>query len=168
MSGKKNSFSATLSKIGSEKDILYSIDGQWNEAFTIKQGNSKHGIALETYDSNKHPTTKLTLPPLEEQSERESKKAWKKVADAILKGDMDTTSQEKSKIENQQREQRKREAAESKEWQRTFFSRVKDDALFDKLAKPTGEKIDFDKTNGIWRFDAEKAKNAQRPFVFKQ
>jgi oxysterol-binding protein-related protein 9/10/11 len=168
MSGKKNSFNAILFKEGNEKDVLYSVDGQWNEAFTIKQGSSKHGTVVETYDSNKHPTTKLIVPPLEEQSERESKKAWKKVADAIIKGDMDTTSHEKSKIEVKQREMRKKESAENKEWQRTFFSRVKEDAVYDKLAKVTGEKIESDKTNGIWRFDAEKAKSAQRPFTFDQ
>ena len=71
---------------------------------------------------------------------------------------------EKGKIEVSQREMRKKEAAEGTQWQRTFFSRVQSDPLYDKLAKVTGEKIDSDKTNGIWRFDAEKAKNAKRPF----
>ena len=168
MSGKKNSFSATLVKEGKEKDILYSVDGQWSDTFTIRQGNSKHGTVLETYNSNQHPTTKLKLPPLEEQSPRESKKAWNKVANAILKGDMDTTGHEKSKIEVQQREMRKKEQAEGKEWQRTFFSKVNDDSTFNKLAKSTGEKVEADKTGGIWRCDAEKAANAKRPFDFTQ
>ena len=168
VSGKKNTFTATLFKEGKEKDVLYSIDGHWNESFTVKEGSAKHGKVLEVYDSNKHPTTKLKLPPLEEQSPRESKKAWNKVANAIMKGDMDTTGHEKSKIEVQQREMRKKEQTEGKEWQRTFFSRAKEDPIFDKLAKPTGEKIEADKTNGIWRFDQEKAKNAKRPFDFSQ
>lgn len=168
VSGKKNTFSATLVKEGKEKDVLYSVDGQWNDSFTIKEGSSKHGRVIETYSASQNPTTKLKIPPLEEQSPRESKKAWNKVANAILKGDMDTTSYEKSKIENQQREMRKKEQAEGKEWQRTFFSRLKQDPIFDKLAKPVGEKVEGDKTNGIWRYDASKAKNAQRPFDFQQ
>ena len=168
MSGKKNSFSATLFKEGKEKDVLYSVDGQWSDSFTIKQGGSKHGTVLETYNANKHPTTKLKLPPLEEQSPLESKKAWNKVANAILKGDMDTTSNEKSKIEVQQREMRKKEQAEGKEWQRTFFSRQTEDPLLTKLAKATGEKIEPEKTGGVWRFDPEKAAKAKRPFDFTQ
>ena len=168
VSGKKNSFTATLFKEGKEKDALYSVEGQWNESFTIKEGSLKHGKVLETYSASKNPTTKLKVPPLEEQSPRESKKAWNKVANAILKGDMDTTGHEKSKIENQQREMRKKEQAEGKEWQRTFFSNLKDDAVFDKLAKSTGEKVEADKTNGVWRFDAGKAQHAKRPFDFSQ
>ena len=166
MSGKKNSFSATLFKEGKEKDVLYSVDGQWSDSFTIKQGSSKHGTVLETYSSNKHPTTKLKLPPLEEQSPLESKKAWNKVATAILKGDMDTTSHEKSRIEVQQREMRKKEQTEGKEWQRTFFSKRGADPFLDKLAKVTGEKVEPDKTGGVWRFDDEKAAKAKRPFDF--
>lgn len=37
VTGKKNTFAATLSKEGS-KDILYTIDGQWTDSFTIKEG----------------------------------------------------------------------------------------------------------------------------------
>lgn len=168
MSGKKNSFTATVFKEGKEKDVLYSADGQWNESFTIREGSAKHGTVIETYKHSEHPTTKLKLPPLEEQSPRESKKAWNKVANAIMKGDMDTTGHEKSKIENQQREMRKKEQAEGREWQRTFFSNLKDDPVFNKLAKSTGDKVEADKTNGVWRFDEEKAKNAKRPFDFPQ
>jgi hypothetical protein len=40
ISGKKNSFSATLTKEGS-KDPLYTIDGQWNDKFVVKEGKSK-------------------------------------------------------------------------------------------------------------------------------
>ena len=165
VSGKKNTFTATVSPIGKERHVLFSAEGQWNESFTIHAGpNKKTSPVLETFSSTAHPTTKLTLPPLEEQDPRESKRAWKRVADAIVKGDMDTTSIEKSKIENSQREMRKREQAEGSEWQRTFFSRVKEWPELETLAKTAGERIESDKTNGVWRYDVEKAKQAQRPF----
>ena len=48
---------------------------------------------------------------------QESRRAWAKVADAILKGDMDTTAREKSIIENRQREMRRIEQAEGREWE---------------------------------------------------
>lgn len=37
LSGKKNNFAAALSKEGS-KEILYTIEGQWTDSFTIKEG----------------------------------------------------------------------------------------------------------------------------------
>lgn len=40
LSGKKNSFTATLSHEGS-KEVLYTIDGQWTDKFSIKEGKSK-------------------------------------------------------------------------------------------------------------------------------
>ena len=74
---------------------------------------------------------------------------------------MDTTGIEKSKIENQQRELRKKEQAEGKEWPRKYFSKVPHAGpLWDKLAAAVGEKIDSERTGGIWRFDEEKARNA--------
>ena len=160
MSGKKNSFTATMFKEGNEKDPLYSVEGQWSEAFTIHEGSKKHGKTVDSYAAKDVKTTPLYVAPLEKQDPLESKKAWGKVQDAIIKGDMDTTNYEKSKIENSQRELRKKEAAEGKEWERRFFSKVSSDPLFEKLAKPIGERIEADKTGGIWRFDVTKASKA--------
>ena len=160
MSGKKNSFTATMYREGHDKDTLYSVEGQWNEAFTIHEGSKKHGKVIDKYAAQDMKTTPLYVAPLEQQDRLESKKAWAKVQDAIIKGDMDTVNAEKSLIENSQRELRKKEAAEGKEWERRFFSRVPSDPLFEKLAKPIGERIESDKTGGIWRFDVTKASNA--------
>ena len=75
---------------------------------------------------------------------------------------------EKSKIEESQRELRRKEQAEGREWERRFFTRMNGDPLFEKLAKPIGEKIESDKTGGIWRFDGHKASNAKPPFQAQQ
>ena len=70
---------------------------------------------------------------------------------------MDQVHVEKSKIENEQREMRKKEQAEGREWQRRFFKRSdKPEPLWEKLAKPIGEKVEADKTGGVWRFDESK------------
>lgn len=75
---------------------------------------------------------------------------------------MDTTSTEKSKIENSQRELRKKEQAEGREWERRFFTRLPNaDAVFQRLSKPIGEKIENDKTGGVWRFDRKKFEAAR-------
>ena len=70
---------------------------------------------------------------------------------------MDKTSLEKSKIENSQRDMRKKEQAEGREWERRFFTRVPNDPVFDRLAAPLGERSETEKTGGIWRFDVGKA-----------
>lgn len=162
VSGKKNSFTATMYPHGREKDVIYTVDGQWTEAFTIKDAK-KHTV--DSYNAKSMPKTPLTVAPLEEQDALESRRAWRKVADAITKGDMDTTSAEKSLIENQQREMRKKEQAEGREWERRFFTRVDRFDYFEKLIKEVpGASIDSDKTNGVWEFDREKAKAARPPF----
>lgn len=72
---------------------------------------------------------------------------------------MDTVSQEKSKIENAQREIRAKEKEESRVWERRYFSELKGQ---DPVLEVLGPKVDLpingdaDKTGGLWRFDAEK------------
>lgn len=161
VSGKKNTFAATLYPTGKEKEILYKADGQWSESFTIKDPSKN---IVETHDPKKTKTTPLNVASIEEQDDLESRRAWQKVAGAIAKGDLDAVSREKSIIENQQRELRKKEREESREWERRFFRRADKFPIFDVLAKPTGESIEKDKTNGIWVFDGEKAKNSSPPF----
>jgi hypothetical protein len=161
LSGKKNSFTATLYPEGKEKEPIYTIDGQWTDAFTIKDGKGK--TVIDTYDPKTTTTTPLTVAALEDQDEMESRRAWKKVADAINKGDMDITAQEKSIIENRQREMRKAEKEENREWDRRFFTRADEFPLFEKLAAKIGEPVNDSLTNGVWVFDQHKASQAKPP-----
>ena len=191
LSGKKNSFTAALYPAGKEKDVLYSVEGQWTDSFVIKEGASagkklSHSNTVDTFVHKQTPTTPLIVAPLDQQDLYEAKRAWNPVAQAIAKGDMDTTSIEKSKIENAQRELRKKEAAEGREWERRFFTRVlpggnvlpgggsgggsspaagaPGDKVFETLAKPIGQSIEAEKTGGVWRFDEDKAKAAKPPY----
>lgn len=157
LSGKKNSFTATLYPERKEKDILYEISGQWTDNFVIRDGKKRD---IETYSAKAHKTTPLTVAPLDRQDACESRRAWRGVAEAITRGDMDTTSTEKSKIENSQRDLRKKEQAEGREWERKFFTRVPNDPSFENLAAVLGERSETDKTGGMWRFDVGKAEKA--------
>jgi hypothetical protein len=106
----------------------------------------------------------LTVSPIDQQDDFESRRAWQKVATAIQAGDMDTTSAQKSIIENRQRAMRKQEKEEGREWDRRFFSRTdKTDAL-SKLAGKLGEQLNEGQTNGVWVFDQDKASKAKSPF----
>ena len=153
-------------RAGKEKDILYSVDGQWPESFTIREGGGKHGTIIDTFNARTQPITPLIVPPLEQQDPWEANKAWDKVITAITKGDMDTTNTAKSKLEVAQRELRRKEQSEGREWQRRFFARGdKAEGWWEDLAKGcAGERIEQEKTGGVWRFDKEKASTARRPF----
>jgi hypothetical protein len=166
LSGKKNSFTASLYPEGKAGEPLYTVDGQWSETFSIHEcpgGGKPKKEALETFEGKKAKLTPLTVAPIEEQDEMETRRAWHKVAKAIQAGDMDTTSREKSIIENSQRELRKKEKEEGREWERRYFSRTERPEVLDALTKKIGESADADKTNGVWIFDEEKLK-ARPPF----
>ncbi|CAI6340415.1 unnamed protein product [Periconia digitata] len=162
LSGKSNSFTAALYHQDKKKESIYTVDGQWNGAFTIKDGKGKE--VIDSFDHAKTKTTPLTVSPIEQQDDFETRRAWKKVADAIVAGDMDTTSYQKSIIENRQRNMRKQEKEEGREWQRRFFSRTDKSPVVEKLAAQLGESLNESQTNGIWLFDDAKAKEAKSPY----
>lgn len=162
MSGKKNTFTAVIYPDGKEKEKLYTSEGQWTDVIQIKDHKTKQIIA--THDHKISKPSPLIVAPVEQQDDFETRRAWKKVADAIVKGDMDTTSYEKTIIENRQREMRKEEKEAGREWERTFFTRIETNPLFERLASKVGEKINDSLTNGIWIFDEKKASAAKPPY----
>lgn len=166
LSGKKNTFSAILYKESEgEKKPLYTADGQWSDTFVIRNTRTKE---TETYMAKHTKTTPLMLAPLDEQDLYESRRAWRDVAAAIERGDMDAVSVAKSKIENAQRQLRKTEKEKGEEWERRFFKRVNEgeDEVFTKLAKSQGylAALESDKSGGVWRFQPERAVGAKPPY----
>ncbi|KAI1185374.1 hypothetical protein F5B17DRAFT_445824 [Nemania serpens] len=163
VSGKKNSFTATLYPTGNEKDVLYNCSGQWTKAFEIHKGPAKLNSTktlVETWDPDMTPTSELIVAPVEKQHPLESRRAWAGVAEGIAKGDMDLVAKEKGKIEQAQRAMRLKERAEGKPWERRYFTAVTDpDEALQALAANVGLSAngDADKTGGLWRFDAAKA-----------
>ncbi|CAM1507411.1 Fc.00g070520.m01.CDS01 [Cosmosporella sp. VM-42] len=163
LSGKKNSVTATVTPTGKDKEVLYNVTGQWNKNFEIYSGPSKSNSSktlVTTYDAVGTAQTELEVAPVEKQHPLESRRAWARVAEAISKGDMDTTGIEKGRIEQAQREMRLKERSENRAWVRQYFTAVegKDDVL-EQLGKAIGVPLDgeSDKTGGLWRFDKVKA-----------
>jgi hypothetical protein len=170
LSGKKNSFTATLYPTGKEKDVLFNVTGQWTKKFDIHSGPAKYSSKdnlVETWDPDAVPLSELKVAPIERQHPLESRRAWAKVAAAIAKGDLDTVSQEKGKIENAQREMRAKEKAEGRTWQRRYFTAREATDRPDQVLASLGPAVslaehgDADKTGGLWRFDAAKAEAAR-------
>ncbi|TFB02946.1 Oxysterol-binding protein [Trichoderma ghanense] len=165
LSGKKNTVVATLYPTDNEKDVLYNVTGQWTKEFEIYQGPAKKNskaTLVATYDAAGTQQTDLAVAPLDKQHPLESRRAWSKVADAIQRGDMDSVSAEKTKIEQAQRSLRSKESAEGQPWERRYFNAVAEDETLALLGKAAGVPLDGDrdKTGGLWRFDAAKAAKA--------
>lgn len=167
VSGSKNSLSAKVyphGKENSKSDVLFTAEGSWTDSFTIKDAKKN---VIDTYHAKTEAKTPLTVAPIDKQDPLETRRAWKKVADAIQKGDMNTTSHEKTIIEEEQRAMRKKEIAESREWERRYFTRAEKLPLAEKLIKevPYGT-LEPDQTNGIWVFDKEKAHKVTPEYEF--
>jgi len=154
LSGKKNSFTATLVHDSNPAQVLYNIDGQWTGDFSIKDARTKKEV--DSYNAKASPTTPLFILPLDQQDPLESRRAWSKVAAGIEKGDYEVTGVEKSKIENEQRELRKKEKEAGTEWVRRYFTKVENDDKFSALAEKAGVSAEPEKTGGIWVFDQDK------------
>jgi hypothetical protein len=163
LSGEKNSVNATVYHEDEPSKVLYNAVGVWTKSFSIYKGaggksNTKENL-VESNDHATSPRTELSVKPEEEQHPLESRRAWGKVAAAILKGDMETVSREKGKIEQAQRDARAREKADGKVWERRYFTALeKPDDILETMAGRVGLPVsgDADKTGGLWRFDRKK------------
>lgn len=167
LSGKRNAFKATLFRDGAtpkKGEAIYDLEGTWSGEFTVKDSKTKE--KLETVDLEKLKKTQLTVKPVEEQDPMESRRAWRNVIEAIDQGDSNKAGREKSIIENQQREQRKREAADGVEFQRRYFTRGTGDKVADSLIigleREMGVKRSeiIDSASAFWAWDAAKFRSA--------
>jgi len=89
-SGKPHSFKAALSKNGHS---VQSFEGQWTGVSHV--GSSKGPVFLDT----SAPKEEVTVAPLSEQGEWESRKLWEAVANGIRTGNYDAAGKDKSRLE---------------------------------------------------------------------
>lgn len=129
-SGKKNTFKARLFKdqfsATHKENALVTIAGQWSGKSYIGKGStspSSKGDELFYDAQSKKPET-LVVKPMEKQHPLELRRAWAKVAEAIKKSDYDLINTEKSTIENNQRNLRKREQEADAPWETRWFDEV--------------------------------------------
>lgn len=128
-SGKSNSFKCRIYRNHEESlnkyNALYTIVGQWSGVCFISKGSEADSENRKRFfDSSKAVAQKLIVKPISEQHELESRRAWKKVADSIVQGDYKLITKEKSQIENEQRELRKKEEAKGVTWTRRWYDEI--------------------------------------------
>ncbi|KIM89944.1 hypothetical protein PILCRDRAFT_95024 [Piloderma croceum F 1598] len=125
-SGKSHTFKAILKPPTSDHKTEV-IEGTWHTTSKTSSGMTFHDVSP--------PKEEVTVKSIEEQTEWESRKLWGAVAKGIREGDFESASREKSRIENEQRQRRKDEAAASTPWQLKHFKHIESDPTYERLGK---------------------------------
>lgn len=143
----KGYFSGTYNAIGgtikNEKtgEVLYELSGMWNGEMHIKnvvvrslstssptssdadQRTQTHQREV-LFDATHAKHTKPTVRPIEEQGERESQRLWLQTVEAINARNHEAATDEKTKIEDRQRDEAAKRADEGVEWRPRLFRPV--------------------------------------------
>jgi hypothetical protein len=114
----------------------------WNGEMHLKNCVVRfiHGMKVTTTNKRKKQThqkellfdgaharhTKPQVRPIEEQAERESQRLWKPTVKAIVARNHELATDEKTKIEDQQRDEAAKRADEGVEWRPRLFRAVQD------------------------------------------
>ncbi|KAI9337431.1 hypothetical protein BD770DRAFT_331746 [Pilaira anomala] len=122
-SGDYHSVSGKI-KRQSTGEVLYEISGIWTQELFIKgKSSSKESF----FNVQTHPVIHKLVEPLDNQEWNESRKLWSKVTAGLSSNDMDYATDEKSFIENRQREETATRQKQNTEWQPRFFDINKKD-----------------------------------------
>lgn len=76
----------------------------------------------------------------------------------------EAVSDNKNELENSQRELRKHSDTSEEAWKALFFRKENTNPVAEKLLGMIGEKLEPENTCGVWRFDAERAAQLERPY----
>ncbi|KAM0338195.1 hypothetical protein ACHAPU_011403 [Fusarium lateritium] len=150
--GKRNSFEARVYHKDTPKKTCYKLCGVWSEGWKIVDGK---GMS-ETYNNSEHLAA-MDIDPVEKQSPRESRRAWKDVISALEQGNYRDASAAKHEVEEYQRQKRREEKAQGKTWQPSLFRSTPGDehCVFHQLAKGTKWQLHDAQTKGVWRVHEE-------------
>lgn len=124
ISGTYDAIAGTI-KRSSTGEELYSISGKWNEVMDIK--NLSTGKKKVLYDTATLKLDKPKVRPINEQWEFESRKLWKPTVDALAQRNHEVATEEKFKVEDDQRQRAKKRVDDGVEWYPKLFRSVHQD-----------------------------------------
>lgn len=158
-SGQPNSVVGKI-KRESTQEILYEISGQWSGELFIKkytppEKSSIGGLLSLTKKSTKEEEkpdlmvdvrdyVKYPLQVPEHQEEKESRRLWAKLTEGLLANNQDMATDEKTKVEDEERALRKEREAKNIEWKPRFFDVDGDEYKFKGI-----DKLDFKNPQAI-------------------
>ncbi|KAL2864154.1 OSBP family protein [Aspergillus lucknowensis] len=124
----KGYFSGTYNAIGgtikNEKtgEVYYELSGLWNGEMHIKSVHCADKELL--FNARKSQPTFPTTRPIEQQGERESQRLWQSTVKAIIARDHEAATDEKTRIEDRQREEAAKRTEQGVEWHPRLFRAV--------------------------------------------
>ncbi|XP_047461411.1 oxysterol-binding protein-related protein 10 [Mugil cephalus] len=106
--------------------IVCKAQGEWNGTleFTYSSGETK------VIDTAKLPVTKKKLRPVEKQGRTESRRLWQHVTRSLKEGNMDGATEHKHRLEECQRAEEKKRAADNKPWTPKYFTKEGDGWIY--------------------------------------
>lgn len=102
---------------------LFELSGLWSEEMFIKDLRTHQKEMF--FNALRERPSEPQVRPLEEQDERESVRLWQKTAKAVKENNHQLATDEKTKIEDMQREEAAKRAEDGVEWHPRLFRRVK-------------------------------------------
>ncbi|KAF3014539.1 hypothetical protein E8E15_000763 [Penicillium rubens] len=124
----KGYFSGTYNAIGGTikneqtGEVLYELSGLWNGEMDLKDVHTHKKDVL--FDATHAKHSPPLVRPMEEQGERESQRLWHKTVQALLARNHEAATDEKTKIEDRQRDEAAKRADEGIEWRPRLFRPV--------------------------------------------
>ncbi|KAJ2749946.1 Oxysterol-binding protein 4, partial [Coemansia nantahalensis] len=105
---------AALVPDGPGQEQLFTMKGKWvAESASV---NLRTGEEQPLFDVQAQPAADICIRPVDEQSELESRRVWRRVSEALRAGNYDAASREKTAIEEEQRALRRQRAEAGAEW----------------------------------------------------
>ncbi|KAI5474327.1 hypothetical protein MNV49_003542, partial [Pseudohyphozyma bogoriensis] len=135
-SGTAHSFTSTISlgpSTSNHSNPIYVIEGTWTGTSNYVKGSPAALIGKPFLDATK-PKKPMTVKPVEQMGEYESRRVWKTVAEGIREGDFEKASVAKSALENAERQKRKDELASGVPFKIKFFNKVENSPDYATLA----------------------------------
>lgn len=127
ISGSYDAIEGTI-KDSTTQETLYTISGKWNEVIEMNDVNGKHDPLL--YNTRKSHLVKPNVRPLEHQRPNESRKLWKETIDALRDRDHTRATEEKFKVEEEQRVKAKERAESGTSFNPQLFNPIEDEVPF--------------------------------------
>ncbi|CAJ0553555.1 Ff.00g120670.m01.CDS01 [Fusarium sp. VM40] len=105
-------------------EVLFELSGLWSEEMYIKDMTKQTGHREMFFNALRSKPSPPSVRPIEEQEERESQRLWDKTSRAVKERNHELATDEKTKIEDRQREEAAQRAQENIEWHPRLFRRV--------------------------------------------
>lgn len=125
VSGGYNGIGGTI-KNDNTGEILYSLDGLWTHEMYIKDHRTGRRELL--FDATNARPSHPMVRPLQEHNDRESVKLWYKVTQALKDRNQDLATEEKTKVEDMQRQEAAQRHEQGIEWAPRLFRPVQPSA----------------------------------------